>query len=360
MPPSSDLNDPRPHRIVTPDAESEDQRLERTLRPQSISDFTGQARLVEQLVLAIQAARRRGESLDHVLLYGPPGLGKTTLAHIISHEMGGNITCTAGPVLEKRGDLAGLLTNLDKGDVLFIDEIHRMGRVVEECLYPAMEDHVIDIIVDQGPHGRSIQIPLQPFTLVGATTRTGMLTSPLRDRFPITFRLQFYSVEEMVHIVKRSAEVLAVTIDHEGALEIAGRSRNTPRIANRLLSRARDFAQVRADGTITAQVARDAMALLQVDELGLDDTDHLLLRTLIEKFDGGPVGVKSLAVAISEDAETVEEVFEPFLIQIGFLNRTPQGRVATRRAWEHLGKHFPGPGASVQQTESPATPDLFT
>jgi len=338
-------------RLLQAGAAGDEEQLERTLRPVQMNEFTGQARIVEQLMLSIEAARKRGESLDHVLLYGPPGLGKTTLAHIIAHEMGVKLHVTAGPVLEKRGDLAGILTNLEEGDVLFIDEIHRMGRIVEECLYPAMEDYVIDIVVDQGPHGRSIQIPLPPYTLVGATTRTGMLTSPLRDRFPITHRLLFYTEDEMVTILNRSARVLGVVMDEEGAREIARRSRRTPRVGNRLLARTRDYAQVRADGVITADVARAAMDMLQVDALGLDDTDRMLLEAMIDKFDGGPVGLKSLAVAISEDPETVEEVFEPFLIQIGFLNRTSQGRVATRRAFEHLGRTFRASGMATDLFE---------
>ncbi|MFP4380948.1 MAG: Holliday junction branch migration DNA helicase RuvB [Candidatus Sumerlaeia bacterium] len=344
-------HDPNLERMVTPDPFAEERPVENKLRPHHIKDFTGQTRLIEQLMLSIEAARQRGEALDHVLLYGPPGLGKTTLAHIIAQEMGVNIHTTSGPVLERRGDLAGILTNLEEGDVLFIDEIHRMHRVVEECLYPAMEDYIIDIIVDQGAHGRSIQIPLPPFTLVGATTRTGMLTSPLRDRFPITHRLLFYDIEEMSTILQRSAKILEVQIDEGGARELALRSRQTPRIGNRLLARARDYAQVRADGVITAEVARAAMDMQQVDPLGLDDIDRHLLETLIDKFDGGPVGLKSLSVAISEDADTVEEVFEPYLIQIGFLNRTPQGRMATRRAYEHLGKRW---------MEHPTQPDLFS
>ncbi|NQU42863.1 Holliday junction branch migration DNA helicase RuvB [bacterium] len=339
-PPRDSSLDPR-ERLVEAVPRGEDQMYDRTLRPNQIHEFTGQGRLVEQLMLSVEAARQRGEALDHVLLYGPPGLGKTTLAHIVAHEMGVNIHTTSGPVLERRGDLAGILTNLEKGDVLFIDEIHRMNRIVEECLYPAMEDYLIDIIVDQGPHGRSIQIPLPPFTLVGATTRTGMLTSPLRDRFPITHRLAFYTEEEMTKILKRSAEILKVELDSEGATALARRSRKTPRIGNRLLARARDYAQVRADGAITGPVAGQAMEMLQVDDLGLDEVDRHLLAIIIDNFDGGPVGLKSMSVAINEDPETVEEVFEPFLIQIGFLNRTPQGRVATRRAWEHLGRVFP-------------------
>lgn len=338
-------------RLVEAEPDAGDAGVEPSLRPLHIDEFVGQKQLVEQLLLSVQAASQRGEALDHTLFYGPPGLGKTTLAHIVAQEMGVHIHTTSGPVLEKRGDLAGILTNLEKGDVLFIDEIHRMNRIVEECLYPAMEDYVIDIIVDQGPHGRSIQIPLPPFTLVGATTRTGMLTSPLRDRFPITHRLQFYAPEEMQQILQRSAKILGVQMEQGGALEIAARSRQTPRIGNRLLARTRDYAQVRADGKITREVAVAAMEMLQVDALGLDEMDRHLLVTIIDNFDGGPVGLKSLAVAVNEHPETVEEVFEPYLIQIGFLNRTPQGRVATRRAWEHLGRDFP---------RRPGQDDLFT
>lgn len=321
---------------------------EASLRPQFLTEFIGQARACSNLKVFIDAARARAEALDHTLFVGPPGLGKTTLAQIVARELGVNFRATSGPVIAKAGDLAALLTNLESHDVLFIDEIHRMGRVVEVSLYPAMEDYVIDIVVDQGPHGRSIQIPLQPFTLVGATTRTGMLTSPLRDRFAITQRLQFYTPDEVVRVLKRSAGVLGVDLDDDGAHQIAQRSRQTPRVANRLLARARDYAQVRADGTITVEVACDAMDLLQVDLRGLDETDRMILGAIIDKFDGGPVGLETLAASIHEDADTIMDVWEPYLLQLGFLDRTPRGRVATRLAHEYMGRPYSRPEPSDQ------------
>jgi len=321
--------------------------IERALRPKTLADYTGQAKAREQLGIFIGAARRRAEALDHVLLFGPPGLGKTTLAHIIAAELGVNLRQTSGPVLEKPKDLAAILTGLERHDVLFIDEIHRLAPVVEEILYPALEDYQIDIMIGEGPAARSIKLELQPFTLVGATTRAGMLTNPLRDRFGIVARLEFYSADELAHIVTRSAALLEVPIDGPGALEIARRSRGTPRIANRLLRRVRDYAEVRAAGRVDRSVADAALSMLDVDAQGLDVMDRKLLSAVVEKFDGGPVGVDSLAAAIGEERETIEDVLEPFLIQQGFLQRTPRGRVATAKSWRLLGFAPPSPGAAA-------------
>ena len=316
----------------------EDLTLDTTLRPPSLAEYIGQESVKANLRVGIDAAKGRGESLDHLLLYGPPGLGKTSLAHIIAREMGVNIRSTAGPVIERPGDLAAILTNLEAGDVLFIDEIHRLSRVVEEILYPAMEDYQIDVLIGQGPSARSIKLDLKRFTLIGATTRAGLLTSPLRDRFGVSFRLDFYKPEELATIVRRSAKILNVPIDESGAMEIARRARGTPRIANRLLRRVRDFAQVRAEGVISAPVADQALAMLEVDQLGFDKMDRAILLTIIDKFSGGPVGVETLAAAIGEERDTIEDVYEPFLIQEGYLSRTPRGRMATPLAFLHFGR----------------------
>src|SRR5213592_3748337 len=322
-------------------ASPNEEAIERALRPKLLQEYVGQAKTREQLEIFIGAAKKRGEALDHVLLFGPPGLGKTTLSHIIAHELGVNLRQTSGPVLEKPKDLAAILTNLERNDVLFIDEIHRLSPVVEEILYPALEDYQIDIMIGEGPAARSIKLDLQPFTLVGATTRAGMLTNPLRDRFGIVARLEFYTEGELERIVNRSAGLLKVEISPEGGLEIAKRSRGTPRVSNRLLRRVRDFAQVRAEGSISREVADAALKMLDVDVLGLDVMDRKLLSAVIEKFSGGPVGLENLAHAIGEEADTIEDVLEPYLIQQGYLQRTPRGRVATVSAYRHLGLTVP-------------------
>lgn len=315
-----------------------DKEFERAIRPAQFADFQGQNQVLENLMVFVHAAKGRGEALDHVLLHGPPGLGKTTLSHIISNEMGVNVRVTSGPVIDKPGDLAGLLTNLEPHDVLFIDEIHRLSPVVEEYLYSAMEDYKIDIMIDSGPSARSVQISINPFTLVGATTRSGLLTAPLRSRFGINLRLQYYDAQTLGNIIKRSASILDIPIDEDAAYEIASRSRGTPRIANLLLRRVRDFAQIKGDGTITLPITQVALTALNVDRHGLDEMDNRILSTIIEKFKGGPVGLSTIATAVGEDAGTIEEVYEPFLIQEGYLMRTPRGREATDLAFTHLGK----------------------
>lgn len=330
------MKEKKEDRIVTPHRE-EDLNFEIGLRPRSFDEYIGQEKTKENLRVFIEAARRRSEALDHVLFYGPPGLGKTTLAHIISAEMGVNIKSTSGPVIERPGDLAAILTNLKEHDILFIDEIHRLNNVVEEILYPAMEDYQLDIIIGQGPSARSIKLDIPKFTLAGATTRAGLLTSPLRDRFGVVHRLDYYTGDELNIIIKRSANILDIRIDPSGSEEIARRSRGTPRIANRLLRRVRDYAQVRADGIITREVACKALKMLEVDEIGLDKMDRMLILTIIEKFGGGPVGIGTLAAAVSEAEDTIEDVYEPFLIQNGYINRTPRGRVATEMAYRYFG-----------------------
>ncbi len=341
-----------PDRLISAaPASKQEEVFERALRPKALAEYVGQEKVRGQLSIFIEAARGRKESLDHVLLFGPPGLGKTTLAHIIAREMGVNLRHTSGPVLERAGDLAALLTNLEPNDVLFIDEIHRLSAVVEEILYPALEDFQIDIMIGEGPAARSVKLDLQPFTLVGATTRAGMLTNPLRDRFGIVSRLEFYTPDELQRIVSRSATLLECEFTPEGALEIARRARGTPRIANRLLRRVRDFAQVRAEGKVTQAVADAALAMLDVDAIGLDVLDRTLLLAVLQKFDGGPVGVDNLAAALSEERDTIEDVIEPYLIQQGFLQRTPRGRIATQLAYRHFGLTPPA---------APSTPDLWS
>ena len=324
-------------RAVSGKARPGDGSVDVALRPQRLDDIYGQETLVENLRILIEASRARGEAMDHLLFYGPPGLGKTSLAHVVANEMGTNIRITAGPVIERAGDLAAILTNLHKGDILFIDEIHRLGRAVEEILYPAMEDYALDIVIGKGPSARNVRLRLPRFTAIGATTRLALITAPLRARFGSVFRLDFYGIDAMTRIIERAADLMAVTISPEGINEIARRARGTPRVALRVLKRVRDFAEVRADGKITEAVARDALALMEIDELGLDDVDRRVLRTIIENFGGGPVGLDTIAASISEEADTIMDVYEPYLLQLGFLERTPRGRTATRRAYEHLG-----------------------
>lgn len=335
-------------RVISPRRKADEVVLDSSLRPRLLSEYIGQERIKENLSICIAAAKEREEPLDHVLLHGPPGLGKTTLAHAIANEMEVNIKVTSGPAIERPGDLAAILTNLRKGDILFIDEVHRLGHVVEEVLYPAMEDYALDIIIGKGPSARSIRLKLPSFTIIGATTRIALMTSPLRDRFGVVYRLDFYDQAAMETIVDRSARILAIPIDAGGTEAIARRARGTPRVANRLLKRVRDYAQVRAGGTITAEVAQQALSLLEVDELGLDDVDRKILRTIIEKFGGGPVGLETIGAALSEEADTIMDVYEPYLLQLGFLERTPRGRVATPLAYQHLGLTY------VQGPEQPA------
>ena len=327
-------------RVVSSAMRADESSVEQTLRPRALSEYIGQERVVENLRIFLEAAKARQEPLDHILLHGPPGLGKTTLANVIAAEMSVSIKVTAGPVIERAGDLAAVLTNLRHGDVLFIDEVHRLNRAVEEVLYPAMEDYALDVIIGKGPAARIIRLNLPRFTLIGATTRMALMTSPLRSRFGVVHRLDFYSREAMEAIVRRSATILDVPIDAEGTLEIASRSRGTPRVANRLLKRVRDYAQVRGRGVISGEIAREALHMLEIDELGLDTSDRRVLLAIIDKFDGGPVGLETISAALNEDADTIMDVYEPYLIQLGFLDRTPRGRVATRHAYQHLDRPF--------------------
>ena len=355
MPKLNDITETSMQRPVAPKLVEDDVNYDVNLRPRGFDEYVGQEQVKENLKVAIAAARGRNDVLDHILFHGPPGLGKTSLAYIISREMGVNIKPTSGPVVERPGDLAALLTNLEEGDILFIDEIHRLNHVVEEVLYPAMEDYQIDILIGQGPAARSMKLPLKPYTLIGATTRSGLLTSPLRDRFGQSFRLDFYSTEALAQILKRSASILGVAAEDDGTTEIARRSRGTPRIANRLLRRVRDYAQVKAGGKITKTVTQEALQMLEVDPIGLDKMDTMLLLTLIDKFSGGPVGIETLAAAIGEEKDTIEDVYEPFLIQAGFLKRTPRGRVATELAYEHFGRSAVSPKGSSSKNQ----PSLF-
>jgi len=340
-----------PDPILTPQMNEDEKTYEASLRPTSLSEYVGQTKLKENLAIYIEAARLRGDVLDHVIFYGPPGLGKTTLAHIIARELGVNIKATSGPALEHPGDLAAILSNLSERDVFFIDEIHRLHPAVEEVLYPAMEDFQLDLVIGQGPSARSVKLALPRFTLIGATTRAGLLTSPLRERFGVINRLDFYQLAELEEIVNRSARILEIAVDAAGAKEIARRSRGTPRIANRLLKRVRDFAQVKADGKITLDVARESLGRMEIDDKGFDQMDRKLLLTIIEKFGGGPVGVETLAAAVSEEADTIEDVYEPFLIQGGYLDRTPRGRQATPLAYQHFGKPVPSSMQKPEQTK---------